>query len=80
MARKGWLWKSARNRESRACTRPNERIQSEKDYAILTSEISKATFGLTLTEYKQVKGLTRKTQNLRDHMTDLEKKKLPGKK
>ncbi|MBK6606875.1 MAG: phage antirepressor protein [Leptospiraceae bacterium] len=47
-------------------------IQSEKDYAILTSEISKATFGLTPNEYKQVKGLTKKTQNLRDHMTDLE--------
>ncbi len=47
-------------------------IDSEKDYAILTSEISKATFGLTPTEYKQVKGLTKKTQNLRDHMTDLE--------
>ncbi len=47
-------------------------IESEKDYAILTSEIAKATFGLTPTEYKQVKGLTKKTQNLRDHMTDLE--------
>jgi prophage antirepressor-like protein len=47
-------------------------VHSEKDYAILTSEISKATFGLTPTEYKQVKGLTKKTQNLRDHMTDLE--------
>lgn len=47
-------------------------IDSEKDYAILTSEISKATFGLTPSEYKQVKGLTKKNQNLRDHMTDLE--------
>ncbi len=47
-------------------------VHSEKDYAILTSEISKATFGLTPNEYKQVKGLTKKTQNLRDHMTDLE--------
>lgn len=47
-------------------------VHSEKDYAILTSEISKATFGLTPTEYKQVKGLTKKNQNLRDHMTDLE--------
>ncbi len=47
-------------------------IDSEKDYAILTSEISKATFGLTPNEYKQVKGLTKKNQNLRDHMTDLE--------
>ncbi len=47
-------------------------IQSEKDYAILTAEISKATFGLTPSEYKSMKGLTKKTQNLRDHMTDLE--------
>lgn len=38
----------------------------------LTAEISKATFGITPSEYKEMKGLTRKTQNLRDHMTDLE--------
>ena len=47
-------------------------ITREKDYAILTAEISKATFGLTPSEYKTVKGLTKKNQNLRDHMTDLE--------
>ena len=47
-------------------------ITKEKDYAILTAEISKATFGLTPSEYKAVKGLTKKNQNLRDHMTDLE--------
>ena len=47
-------------------------ITTEKDYAILTAEISKATFGLTPSEYKNVKGLTKKNQNLRDHMTDLE--------
>ena len=47
-------------------------ITKEKDYAILTAEISKATFGLTPSEYKNVKGLTKKNQNLRDHMTDLE--------
>lgn len=47
-------------------------IKKEKDYAILTAEISKATFGLTPSEYKEVKGLTKKNQNLRDHMTDLE--------
>lgn len=51
----------------------NERgITKESDYAILTAEISKATFGLTPSEYKTVKGLTKKNQNLRDHMTDLE--------
>jgi prophage antirepressor-like protein len=47
-------------------------VQSEHDYAILTAEISKATFGITPTEYKELKGLTKKNQNLRDHMTDLE--------
>ena len=47
-------------------------ITKEKDYAILTAEISKATFGLTPSEYKNVKGLKKKNQNLRDHMTDLE--------
>ena len=47
-------------------------ITKEKDDEILTAEISKATFGLTPSEYKNVKGLTKKNQNLRDHMTDLE--------
>lgn len=47
-------------------------IESERDYSILTAEISKATFGITPAEYKNLKGLTKKTQNLRDHMTDLE--------
>lgn len=45
-------------------------IQEEKDFAILTSEISKATFGLTPADYKKLKGLKR--ENLRDHMNDLE--------
>ena len=47
-------------------------ITSEQDYAILTAEISKATFGMTPSEYKEYKGLTKKNQNLRDHMDDLE--------
>ena len=47
-------------------------ITSESDYAILTAEISKATFGMTPSEYKDFKGLTKKNQNLRDHMDDLE--------
>ncbi|MFA4954417.1 MAG: Bro-N domain-containing protein [Patescibacteria group bacterium] len=42
----------------------------EKDYEILTAEISKATFGVTPNEYKKLKGLKR--QNLRDHMDDFE--------
>ena len=40
------------------------------EYAILTTEISKAAFGMTPSEYKEFKGLER--ENLRDHMTDLE--------
>lgn len=47
-------------------------ITEETDYAILTAEISKATFGLIPTQYKELKGLTKKNQNLRDHMNDLE--------
>ena len=50
-----------------------ERVITENsDYAILTAEISKATFGLTPSEYKKYKGLMKKNQNLRDHMSDLE--------
>jgi len=45
-------------------------ITTENEYAILTAEISKATFGLTPGEYKKLKGLKR--ENLRDHMNDLE--------
>jgi len=45
-------------------------VKDHKEYAILTAEISKATFGLTPSEYKEVKCLQR--ENLRDHMTDLE--------
>jgi len=42
----------------------------QRDYEILTAEISKATFGITPSEYKKVKGLKR--ENLRDHMNDFE--------
>lgn len=42
----------------------------QPEYAILTAEICKATFGMTPTEYKKHKELKR--ENLRDHMTDLE--------
>ncbi|WP_372948966.1 Bro-N domain-containing protein [Mariniphaga sp.] len=48
----------------------NRGVKEQMEYAILTAEISKATFGLTPSEYKKIKGL--KSQNLRDHMTDLE--------
>jgi methylphosphotriester-DNA--protein-cysteine methyltransferase len=45
-------------------------VGQEREYAILTAEISKATFGVTPSEYKELKGLKR--ENLRDHMNDLE--------
>ena len=45
-------------------------IADQKDFAILNSEISKAAFGVTPSDYKKLKGLKR--ENLRDHMTDLE--------
>ena len=44
--------------------------KEQKDYEILTAEISKATFGVTPSEYKNLKGLKR--ENLRDHMDDFE--------
>ena len=47
-------------------------ITEDRDYAILTAEISKATFGMTPSAYKAYKGLEYPNQNLRDHMTDLE--------
>jgi prophage antirepressor-like protein len=47
-------------------------VENERDFAILTSEISRATFGMTPSEYKNMKGLSKKNENLRDHMTDLE--------
>ena len=48
-------------------------IISQKDYAILTAEISKATFGVTPGEYKRLKNIPVKSRaNLRDNMTDLE--------
>jgi DNA-damage-inducible protein D len=48
----------------------NRGAKGQQEYSILTAEISKATFGVTPSEYKQIKGLER--QNLRDHMNDLE--------
>lgn len=45
-------------------------VRQEKGYSILTAEIAKATFGVTPTKHKKIKGLKR--ENLRDHMNDLE--------
>jgi DNA-damage-inducible protein D len=47
-------------------------VKEGKEYAILTAEISKATFGIIPSDYKTLKGLTKTTEDLRDHMTDLE--------
>lgn len=47
-------------------------IREQEDFAILTNEISKAAFNKTVQEYKQFKGLNKRGQNLRDHMTDWE--------
>jgi hypothetical protein len=45
-------------------------VKEQREYAILTAEISQATFGLTPSEYAKFKRLKR--ENLRDHMNDLE--------
>jgi hypothetical protein len=41
-------------------------VKEQKEYAILTAEISKATFGVTPKDYKAIKKL--KNENLRDHI------------
>lgn len=45
-------------------------VEKDKDYAILTNEMTKAWSGLTVKEYKEIKGL--KKENLRDNMTNIE--------
>src|SRR4030066_2222923 len=48
-------------------------IEEKRDFAILTAEISKATFGMTPSEYKEFKNLSKQSKaNLRDHMNHLE--------
>lgn len=48
----------------------NRKVGEDREYAILTAEISQATFGMTPSQYKKFKNLKR--ENLRDHMNDLE--------
>lgn len=48
----------------------NRGVKREKEYAILTAEISEATFGVKPSEHKKLKQIRK--ENLRDHMTDLE--------
>ncbi|MCK5061947.1 Bro-N domain-containing protein [Candidatus Parcubacteria bacterium] len=68
-----WIAKRMRGIEVRE-TLTNEwkkrDVKEGQEYAILTAEISKATFGMTPSEYQKFKGLKR--ENLRDHMNDLE--------
>lgn len=68
-----WIEKRMRGIEVRE-TLTNEwkkrGVKENPEYAILTAEISKATFGMTPSEYQKFKGLKR--ENLRDHMNDLE--------
>lgn len=69
----GWIEKRMRGieiRETLTDEWKNRGILEEKKYAILTAEISKATFDMTPSEYKRYKGLKR--ENLQDHMDDLE--------
>lgn len=47
-------------------------VKEHKEFAILTAEISRATFGITPADYKKLKSLANPKDNLRDHMTDLE--------
>jgi hypothetical protein len=68
-----WIEKRMRGIEVRE-TLTNEwkkrDVKEGQEYAILTAEISKATFGMTPSQYQKFKGLKR--ENLRDHMNDLE--------
>ena len=47
-------------------------MKEQREYSILTAEISRATFGMTPAEYKAFKSLAQPADNLRDHMNDLE--------
>ncbi len=47
-------------------------VKEQREYAMLTAEISRATFGMSPTEYKAFKSLDKPADNLRDHMNDLE--------
>ncbi|KKU28535.1 MAG: Prophage antirepressor [Candidatus Amesbacteria bacterium GW2011_GWA2_47_11b] len=68
-----WIEKRMRGieiRETLTDEWKKRQVGAEREYAILTAEISKATFGMVPSEYKKFKNLAR--ENLRDHMDDLE--------
>ena len=50
----------------------NRNVTDGQQFSILTSTIAKGTFGLSPSEHKNLKGLTKPAQQLRDHMTPLE--------
>ncbi|MGC2423322.1 MAG: Bro-N domain-containing protein [Nitrospirota bacterium] len=50
----------------------NRSVKEHIEFAILTAEISQATFGMTPSEYREFKSLGKRGDNLRDHMNDLE--------
>ena len=69
----GWIEKRLRGiqiREELTDEWKAREVGQAREYSILTAEICKATFGVTPSEYKELKEL--KKENLRDHMTDLE--------
>lgn len=68
-----WIEKRMRGieiRETLTTEWKHRGVKEGREYAILTAEISRATFGMTPREYQKLKGLKR--ENLRDHMNDLE--------
>lgn len=68
-----WIEKRMRGieiRETLTYEWKKREVGAEREYAILTAEISKATFGMTPSQYKKFKRLKR--ENLRDHMDDME--------
>ena len=74
---KSWIEKRLRGiaiRQDLTDEWKNRGVEDNRDFAILTNEIAKATFGVGIKEHKELKGLESKykNQNLRDHMTDLE--------
>ncbi len=69
----GWIEKRMRSiaiRDELTDEWKKRGVREQREYAILTAEISKAAFGLTPSQYAEFKRLKR--ENLRDHMTDLE--------
>ena len=69
----GWVEKRMRGievRETLTDEWQKREVKLQKEYEILTAEIANATFGVTPSKHKKIKGLKR--ENLRDHMSNLE--------